>query len=132
MQEASNLIFHQELGGTAIAELLAVLDEGTFADLLADRQSGAELSLVVGRGDLEQIEIERAPDRFTERRSEKTGGNTAGGVGERGALPCPQLIDRAIEDDEREDVRLFEWRIARELQSGRFDSPLEVHVGSDP
>ena len=43
-QEVGELVLEQELGDVALAELLAQLEERPVADLLTDRQPGAELA----------------------------------------------------------------------------------------
>src|SRR5262245_33347503 len=106
-QESSELIVQQEFRGVVLAELRAGLDECPVADLLPNGQPGPELAFIVCRGDLEQIEIERPSSRFAEWGGEETGGDAAGGVGERCALAGTELVDRTVEDDEREDVRLL-------------------------
>ena len=115
-RKSGELILEQELADVALAELLAQLEERPVADLLADRDPRAELVPFGGGRDLEQIQIERAADRLAERRRDEAGRDPAGGRGERGALAGAELVDRPVEDDEREDVRLLERRRARQLQ----------------
>jgi hypothetical protein len=62
-----------------LAELLAHLDERAIADLLAQRDARPEVALLGVRRDLEQVEVQRASDRFAERVGQKARRNAAGG-----------------------------------------------------
>src|SRR6185503_9739136 len=110
-EELRQLVLEHELGEAALAELLAEADERLVADLLAEREAAGRLPRVhVRRGDLEQIDVERLADRPTQRRGDEAAGDAAGGLRQRGALAGAELVDRAVEDDERQDVGLVERR----------------------
>ena len=119
-QEVGELILDQELGDVALAELLPQLDERAVADLLAERDARAEVARFGRRRDLEEIEVERAADRLAERRGDEAGRDPAGGRRERRPLAGAELVDRAVEHDQREDVALLERRVARERQLRRL------------
>ena len=119
-QESRELVLELELGRVAGAELLPQLDERALVQLLTERDRRAEIAGLGRRRDLEQIEIERLADRFAERRGDEPGRDAAGGRRERRALAGAELVDGAIEDDQREDVALLERRVARQRELRRL------------
>ena len=70
------------------------------------------------RLDLELVELERVADRPRQARRQVAAGQRAGALGERDLLPFAELVDRHVEDDQRQDVGLVERRVAAERQLG--------------
>ena len=62
----------------------------------------------------------------------KPRGDAAGGRRERRALAGPQLVDRAVEDDQRQDVGLVERRRAGQLELRRLALPVMCTRASTP
>ena len=108
-------ILDHELAQVAIAELLTEFEEHPIANLLADGHARAQLARLGRRRDLEEIDVQRPADRLPNGAARKPVAMPAVGR-QRRALAAPQLVDRTIEDDERQDVRFFERRRAAQFQ----------------
>src|SRR5690606_26435426 len=117
------LVLEDELGGLLGAEALPDPEEQPLAHLLANRNTRGKPPLAL-RLNLELVQLERVGNRSCEARGQIAAGQGAGTLGQRNLLPLAQLVDRHVEDDERQDVGLIERWIAREGQLGLADAAL--------
>ena len=100
------------------------LDIDVLALLLADGHYAAPSGAVL----ISVIEVERFPDRLRQLAGHGARGERLRALREGYLLSLGELIDRLIEDDQREDVRLLERRCAGQHDLRLLQRASDVHV----
>ena len=107
----------------------------TVASQIADRRRSKAGRFPRPTRGSRKCQIERAGDRVCERRRQIPNGETAGALGKIQPLAFAELIDRLVEDDQRQHIRFVERRLARQphlrLARGAADIHDRRHAGND-
>src|SRR5262249_4222694 len=100
------------------------------SDLLTDGHLRAAAAFR-GQIDLEGIDAERVPNPLRQFARQNPAGQRLGTLEKRDLIAFAELIERLVENDERQDVRLFERRRAGQLDFRLLDAASDIDARFD-
>src|SRR4029453_10666615 len=125
------LVLDDEIGLRLLADDLLHLQVEVLSDLLTDGQLRAAAGFR-RQVDLEGVNAERAPNRLCQLARHDTTCQRLGALKQRDLIAFAELIERLVEDNPRQNVRLFERWLAAQRDFRLLEAAADVDARLDP